>query len=91
MRWPRPVPVDVAPATRGLLQVTVEEDGKSKKTKKPKAEVAPQRTHVPIKVGEYGQEIPIGDFVPWWNTLVAETGGDGFALGGAEEQLGERC
>jgi len=63
------------------IAAAVEEEVKSKKTKKPKAAVAPPaRTHALIKIGEYDQEIEMAVFVPWFDALVAETGGDGHRL-----------
>ena len=71
--------VDTADPT--AIAEAVEEVVTGSKGKKKKAEpAAPPRTHALIKIGEYDQEIEIGVFSPWWSQLVAETGGDGFAL-----------
>ncbi len=57
----------------------VEEEAKGKKGKKEPA-APPVPTHALIKIGEYDQEVELSIFTPWWNQIVAQAGGDGYAL-----------
>ena len=60
--WPKPVPVEIAPATAGPLRVTVNEEGKTRIKQRyiVSAPVAGQLRRIPFKAGV---EIKAGDTV----------------------------
>src|SRR5215471_10628357 len=71
--WPRPLPVDLATVTKGLIEVTADDDGKThvRHVYTVSAPIAGKVLRISHPMGEHGPSLHVGDQVTANETVVA--------------------
>src|SRR5215831_14792946 len=73
MAWPRPIPVDLATVTKAAMEVTVDDDGKTRvrHVYAVSAPIAGKVLRISHPNGEEGMSLHVGDEVTANKTVVA--------------------